>query len=294
MLEPEQAPVELLLRKSLLGEELINTQFHLFSSRSKSSGKVSKPRTLCANNVLLTESAKYFLDLLSSTETVWDASVLAIAGQDIVPDGIPVCECGYESDSDLDDEDYINVMLSFQAGDIEAPEDARCTIKPAPEDELESDEEGSEGLFMVERERPELSGVCPAPWSEAQVPAVPVNPITARLKSIGSRHLFVKDTAFQTWYTFLSYLYTGQIAFLPLKSSGKRSEGSSVGPGERPRCSAKSMYRLARKIGLDDLRDKALDFIRSHLTEDNILQEIACNFTSRFASPSSLFIEIQR
>ena len=50
------------LRKSLLGEELINTQFHLFSARSSPSGRVTKPRILCANNVLLVKSSKYFSD----------------------------------------------------------------------------------------------------------------------------------------------------------------------------------------------------------------------------------------
>ena len=51
-----------LLRKSLLGEEPVNTQFHLFSARSSLSGQVMKPRVLCANNDLLAKSSKYFLD----------------------------------------------------------------------------------------------------------------------------------------------------------------------------------------------------------------------------------------
>lgn len=53
---------EELVRKSLLGEELVNTQFHLFSARSSLSGQVMKPRVLCANNDLLAKSSKYFLD----------------------------------------------------------------------------------------------------------------------------------------------------------------------------------------------------------------------------------------
>ena len=57
----KQERIEEFLRKSLLGEELVNTQFHLFSARS-SSGRVVKPRALCANNVLLAKSSKYFLD----------------------------------------------------------------------------------------------------------------------------------------------------------------------------------------------------------------------------------------
>jgi hypothetical protein len=53
---------EELLRKFVLGEELINTQFHLFSVRSSVSGQVMKPRVLRANNALLAKSSKYFVD----------------------------------------------------------------------------------------------------------------------------------------------------------------------------------------------------------------------------------------
>ena len=53
--------IEELLRKFLLGEELVNTQFHLFSARSSASGRVTKPRVICANNDLLAKSSKYFL-----------------------------------------------------------------------------------------------------------------------------------------------------------------------------------------------------------------------------------------
>lgn len=58
----KQERIEEFLRKSLLGEELVQTQFHLFSARSSPSRRVLKPRVLCANNVLLAKSSKYFLD----------------------------------------------------------------------------------------------------------------------------------------------------------------------------------------------------------------------------------------
>lgn len=53
---------EELLRQSLLSEELIDVHFHLFASRSKSSGSAVNVRTLHANTVLLKKSAKYFAD----------------------------------------------------------------------------------------------------------------------------------------------------------------------------------------------------------------------------------------
>ena len=57
----KQERTEEFFTKFLLGEELINTQFHLFSARSAPSSRLTKPRVLCANNVLLVKSSKYFL-----------------------------------------------------------------------------------------------------------------------------------------------------------------------------------------------------------------------------------------
>ena len=51
-----------LLRQSLLSEELIDIHFHLFASRSKSSGTAVNVRTLHANALILKKSAKYFAD----------------------------------------------------------------------------------------------------------------------------------------------------------------------------------------------------------------------------------------
>ena len=63
MLDPGKLEcIEELVRKLVRGEELVNTQFHLFSARSSPSGQVMKPRILCANNALLAKSSKYFVD----------------------------------------------------------------------------------------------------------------------------------------------------------------------------------------------------------------------------------------
>ncbi|KAH9943869.1 hypothetical protein B0H21DRAFT_747364, partial [Amylocystis lapponica] len=47
-------------------------------------------------------------------------------------------------------------------------------------------------------------------------------------------------------------------------------------------CSCKSMYRLADKIGLDVLKDLALDHLKSRLSAQSILAEIFSSFTSRY------------
>jgi hypothetical protein len=50
------------------------------------------------------------------------------------------------------------------------------------------------------------------------------------------------------------------------------------------------MYRLASKVGLDDLRDEAFSYIRSNLTEHNILQELSCSLVS--THPNLLEMEL--
>ncbi|KAG1888326.1 hypothetical protein F4604DRAFT_1674688 [Suillus subluteus] len=68
------------LRKSLIGEPL-NTQFYLFSTRSKPKGNVTKLQPLFAYHEALTASSEYFSDWIS------------------------LDEYGYASDSDLDEEE---------------------------------------------------------------------------------------------------------------------------------------------------------------------------------------------
>ncbi|KAG8217016.1 hypothetical protein J3R82DRAFT_7331 [Butyriboletus roseoflavus] len=109
------------------------------------------------------------------------------------------------------------------------------------------------------------------------------NQTAIRLRSLASRHVLVKDTAFQTWYTLLNYLYTDKFNFLPLGSAtpGGQLHESSTSSLDESKCSAKSMYRLACKVGLDHLRDEAFSYIRSNLTEHNILKELSCSLVSK-------------
>ncbi|KAJ7323668.1 hypothetical protein DFH08DRAFT_887579 [Mycena albidolilacea] len=89
------------------------------------------------------------------------------------------------------------------------------------------------------------------------------------------RVIVLKDTAFKTWKALLYYLYTRRVNFRPLKSEGPK-EITATGP----LCSPKSMYRLADKLGLEELRTLALASISSRLSEGNILEEVFSSFTS--------------
>ncbi|KAK0214337.1 hypothetical protein IW262DRAFT_1440790 [Armillaria fumosa] len=72
-----------------------------------------------------------------------------------------------------------------------------------------------------------------------------------------------------SWKALLGYLYTQEISFAPLKSSGALRTATS-----KDACSPKSMYRLAVKAGLGSLKDLAFECICSQLTPSNIVDEV--------------------
>ncbi|KAJ6569196.1 hypothetical protein B0H19DRAFT_1065962 [Mycena capillaripes] len=105
-----------------------------------------------------------------------------------------------------------------------------------------------------------------------------VSDVSPSIRGHGVRmgHVIVlRDTAFQTWKALLYYLYTRRVNFRPLKSEGPK-EVAVIGPT----CSPKSMYRLADKLGLEELQALALASISSRLAENNILEEVFSSFTS--------------
>ncbi|KAF8837052.1 hypothetical protein BDN67DRAFT_244089 [Paxillus ammoniavirescens] len=273
----QQERIEELIRKSLLGEELINTQFHLFSARSISPGRVAKPRVLCANNVLLTKSSKYFLDLLGSETITSDPSLVNIADNDEVPSSIQTDYYGYESQSATPPTSNPQIGLALISDDELSDNDSESVTSEMfvsdPEEDI-----GSDGALLANKDNSE------AGTETTMVSSHPPPESASRLRSLGSRHILVKDTAFQTWYTLVNYLYTGKVTLLPPTSSKipLQPQRSSTGAKDEPECSAKSMYRLARKVGLDDLRDEAFASMRTNITESNVLQELSCSLVSRY------------
>ncbi|KAG2083484.1 hypothetical protein BD769DRAFT_1724187 [Suillus cothurnatus] len=60
-----QALVEALLMKSILGQELVDTKFHIFSGCSAHLLKVVRLQALSANDVVLTACSEFLAELLS-------------------------------------------------------------------------------------------------------------------------------------------------------------------------------------------------------------------------------------
>ncbi|KAI0694327.1 hypothetical protein BC835DRAFT_1349846 [Cytidiella melzeri] len=104
----------------------------------------------------------------------------------------------------------------------------------------------------------------------------PVSPLTP---IAGEITLFVPDSAHRTWQALLLYLYNDYIQFAPLRSEGQPSRLLTF---EDPSCSPKSMYRLAAKLGLENLKQKAYTAIEQALSKDNVVKELFSDFTWRY------------
>lgn len=99
-----QALVEALLMKSLLGYELVDTKFHLFSGRSAHPRKVTRLQALSANDIVLTARSEFFAELSSGTGSP-DATFVDFDGGSAYEDGMALDDYGYDSDSDLEEEE---------------------------------------------------------------------------------------------------------------------------------------------------------------------------------------------
>ncbi|KAG1777659.1 hypothetical protein EV702DRAFT_968983 [Suillus placidus] len=90
--------------------------------------------------------------------------------------------------------------------------------------------------------------------------------------------ILVKGVAWRTWHAFIYYCYTGIANFANLRS---QSMPDGVTLQQRPHCSPKSMYQLARKLQNEPLSQLAFKAIETRLSAANILDEAFSKFTSR-------------
>ncbi|KAI5889779.1 uncharacterized protein SCHCODRAFT_02511537 [Schizophyllum commune H4-8] len=99
----------------------------------------------------------------------------------------------------------------------------------------------------------------------------------------------INDFAYQTWRSLVLYLYTGEITFCALKSSGTRQESWELPPTA---CSPKSMYRVAHMLEMKELQDVCLQNIKSQLDPKNIVRELFSVFTSRYTEVRDMEVAI--
>ncbi|KAG1854123.1 hypothetical protein C8R48DRAFT_776914 [Suillus tomentosus] len=274
-----QALVEALLMKSILGQELVDTKFHVFSGRSAHLRKVIRLQDLSANDIVLTARSVFFAELLSRTGSP-DATFVDFDGGSEFADGIALDDYGYTSDSDLEDEEEEKASQT-------PPSDVSSVLKG---NISESDDDDDDDLLVVADTRSESDALTSPP--QAETPIAPT-PIQHKPQAVNYRNILVRDTAFRTLKALLLYLYTDKISFFPLKSQGlPETDVETPNRSTSWPCSPKSMYRLASKVGLDSLRDQAFHAIRSSLDAKNILQELSSSFTSRYPAILQINVEV--
>ncbi|KAH7903090.1 hypothetical protein BJ138DRAFT_1168577 [Hygrophoropsis aurantiaca] len=103
-----------------------------------------------------------------------------------------------------------------------------------------------------------------------------------------TRTIRVNGVASKTLKALVYHCYTGEIFFSSLKSS-LGEKGQPLRP-DRVYCSPKSMYRLADKIGSEELKRLSIQSLRSSLSKNSITHEVFSHFTSRY--PEILEIEL--
>ncbi|KDQ57691.1 hypothetical protein JAAARDRAFT_130011 [Jaapia argillacea MUCL 33604] len=244
--KPASVPLSIqnLLTHSLRDGAFIDTKFFVFSKRSES-GRVGFPMPLYANSTLLQDKSAYFETLLSDHGFSESANV-DIQSPFPANEEPFVDTYDYDSDSDLEvTEDEITPSLS----------------RAAPSSVVRS-------VSSPRRTRP--------------------NEDSERSSTTKGKIIVIKDIAYNTWQSLLFFIYTGDIGFLPLTSERSRSRAEFLEkyyhdyPHRPPPCSPKSMYRLAEKLGFDELEKLAFDAIRVSVSEENIMEEAFSKFTARY------------
>ncbi|KAI0690191.1 hypothetical protein C8T65DRAFT_817442, partial [Cerioporus squamosus] len=270
---------------SITGRAFEDVKFFAFSRRTLSApGTVDRPLPLLANSALLCSATSHF-DYTRNSEGAghFVEGRAADLNAPYPSDRSSVTDVyDYTSDSDLEDEPP-RAVDQCPAPDrvVEDSEGPPMSEVLATNNHLDVGTERAEArdssvgseLTSTPEIGPRFAAVdSTEPSSSSRVPEG-VAPIARP-----GRVVFLQDIAYRTFKAFIFYTYTREVEFAPLKSQHHAYDrGSEDTP---PRCSPKSMYRLAEKYDIPELREKALSSIRSKLTPDNVLEEIFSRFTS--------------
>ncbi|KAI0790363.1 hypothetical protein C8Q75DRAFT_891279 [Abortiporus biennis] len=241
-----------------------DTAYYLFTRRLNSSanhGKVGIPRAVYASSTVMQAAGQHFRGQLSAG---FSSTNEVLRETD---------EYGYESDSDLEDEEWEDELVTASSG-LSSP--SSKGKEKASELEAKLAEEGEEIDL----------GLQPIVSVERMV--------TPQLKHT----VIITDVAADTWQAMINYIYTGKIYFAPLRSQGTESRLQAIErhtndhPYGPPLCSPKSIYRLADKVGLLSLQKLAEQDIKNKILNMSILEEVFSKFSSRY--PDILKIEVER
>ncbi|OBZ67216.1 hypothetical protein A0H81_12859 [Grifola frondosa] len=267
------------LKASLMSGTFIDAQFYVFSRRT-TSGLVDTPQAVYASSRVLREAVLYFERLFAGN---FSESILTRMDTGFPANQEPFAKYDYDSDSDLDDDEDdsippgIDKSARFQDSDerherqdSSKGDESVCNLADKNAAESATPLEGSSS-------RKDTDNYVGCTLTEDKIPAV-----CGGMTGLVGRTVVIRDIAFDTFQAFIYYLYTGEVWFSPLRSQGIPTAQPSDETYQPPRCSPKSMYRLADKYDLSVLKRLAMEDIRSKLSGNNILVEVFSKFTSRY------------
>ncbi|KAF9779896.1 hypothetical protein BJ322DRAFT_349753 [Thelephora terrestris] len=216
-------------------------------SRRHNSGRVGTPKALFANGRVLA-TVPYFESLFSERFSEGESKDIR--------DGFP-----------SDEQPYTDTYEYLSDSDLDEEEECTGVDEPANNDTATNNPFLSPGIAAPDRE---CGGTVHMQQGKVAI---------------------VKDMAAITFKALLGYLYTGEIHFAPfgseanrnLRASGKQTwetDGLS-------KVSPKSIYRLADKYDIPELKQLAWETILKDLNSCNLVEEIFSDFTFFFPQGAS-------
>ncbi|KAH7908473.1 hypothetical protein BJ138DRAFT_1115832 [Hygrophoropsis aurantiaca] len=203
---------------------------------------------------------------LYAHSTVLDVMQPALLRRSSPPNKVPTDDTNEESHRDLECD------MSFDEYDSDSDFD---------ETEVKYEPDAGDGA-LIEESIPHTHS---SPSTKLREPSPTYYPTQNAVRTIR-----VHGVALKTLKAMIYHCYTAQIYFSPLKSSAADKAGDKPLLPDHLHCSPKSMYRLADKIGAEELKKQSLESIRSRLSKHNILDEVFSHFTSRY--PEVLNMEL--
>ncbi|KAG6878041.1 hypothetical protein C0992_008732 [Termitomyces sp. T32_za158] len=245
---PQNLSLHSVVAQTLLGKGFDDVKFGLFNRRG--GNDVMDPNVLFVNRSLSHGHNAFLLKLLSEDNMEGES----VAFGDLAAQSYSAYD--YMSDSDLEGDDETDtddcIDLDSPAASLWGEE---CTTRPKKDQFVHRDLDKDEQIILI-RDIAFATFVLPS--------------------------VFLEYTeSIYRWKALVFYLYTQEIHFKPLRSDASRNVEAS---GHGIACSPKSMYRLATKIGLEELQELSLEAIIHSISEENIIEELFSKFTSMSVS----------
>ncbi|KAF9793428.1 hypothetical protein BJ322DRAFT_1103822 [Thelephora terrestris] len=263
-------PLQEALRDSITSGTFVDVKFWVFSKRRSNPGSIGGPKALFVNEHVAKRVPRLGA-LLDDRKTKENLRVRFPTEREPYTSGYD-----YDEDSDLEDDD--EDASDLDDGPTAASQVAGGKSGNYPEpvafeipDAKSNDSQASDIISVSEFN---------SLFSESSDTKDETNP--APSAHVG-KVIVIEDVAFTTFQALLRYLYTNEIEFAPWGSTERREARTRETVSEPygiPKPSPKSVYRLADKYEIPELKELALRQIQQDLFKCDITEEVFSKYTS--------------